>query len=128
MVSLARKIREIERHQGKFDLLLATGDLVTDGSSEAFGWCLDYLQNDEVRGGDASRAATRGLGFDPDRRILLPGNHDRFNRAWLGFQQVNTAFERAMQTPTAYPYVVGYRRRQTPKCPSGEFLNQVNQL
>jgi 3',5'-cyclic AMP phosphodiesterase CpdA len=78
MVSLARKIREIERHQGKFDLLLATGDLVTDGSSEAFGWCLDYLQNDEVRGGDASRAATRGLGFDPDRRILLPGNHDRF--------------------------------------------------
>ncbi|MGV7216184.1 metallophosphoesterase family protein [Bradyrhizobium sp. UFLA05-112] len=47
------------------------------------------------------------------RRLLLPGNHDRWTRSWAGFQEQGAAFERAFGLPSNYPYVVGLRRPGT---------------
>ncbi|MEY9543102.1 putative phosphodiesterase [Bradyrhizobium diazoefficiens] len=113
---LYQKIEKLERADGKFDLMLATGDLSTDGSRKAIMNALDFIREGELRNG-SSRAVTRGLNAGETRRILLPGNHDRFTRAWVGFQKPGTFFEETLGIPTQYPYVVGYRREGVPNVP-----------
>jgi Calcineurin-like phosphoesterase len=113
---LYQKIEKLERASGKFDLMLATGDLSTDGSRKAIMNALDFLRQSELRDG-SSRVATRGLNAGATRRILLPGNHDRFTRAWVGFQKPGTFFERTLGIPTEYPHAVGYRRQGVPNVP-----------
>jgi 3',5'-cyclic AMP phosphodiesterase CpdA len=81
----------VERADGEFDLMLATGDLSTDGSHKSIMNALDFMREGELRDG-GSRAVTRGLNAGKTRRILLPGNHDRFTRAWVGFQKPGTFF------------------------------------
>src|SRR5262249_37627171 len=90
LASLSREIEKIERKGSRIDVLLVTGDLATDGSPLSHELCLRYINNDWIEGGPASRAAWRALRVDAKRRILLPGNHDRFNRSWVGFQKPGT--------------------------------------
>lgn len=116
IVSLSRQVATLERQSGKFDLMLATGDLSTDGSSASLSNVLEYIQKEEVRDG-GPRIATRGLNADANRRILLPGNHDRYTRAWIGFQEQGSVFETTLQTQDKYPYVAGYRRPGAPNDP-----------
>lgn len=115
LTSLGRKVHEIQLQQGEFDVLLGTGDLSTDGSETALKLCLSFIQDRLV--GDEMRSELRGLGVNAERRILVPGNHDRFDRAWIGFQKPGKAFETLLETRTPYPYVVGCRRSGTPNVP-----------
>jgi hypothetical protein len=110
LVSLARHIDRLQRRNGAFDVLLATGDLCTDGSTDSLRTCLSYIADAEVRAGNPSQVYTIGLNADRSRRLMLPGNHDRWDRSWFGFQQQGAVFESALQLPTSYPYVVGLRR------------------
>lgn len=116
-VALAQALDRIQLNRGKFDIVLATGDLTTDGSEASFDTMLNFVQNDWFVDEDGRRSATRGLGATEQRRILLPGNHDRFTRSWAGIQTLSKAFENQLGTPTGYPYVVGYRRPELPNSP-----------
>jgi hypothetical protein len=108
------KLRSLSRAIQKtkpIDVLLATGDLSTDGSPLSLANCLEFIgTTTEITRGERNTPVVTGLGVDASRRILLPGNHDRFDRSWVGFQTLGAAFERRMQTLTKNPYVVGYRR------------------
>jgi len=113
LVALARQMDRLERLDGRFDAVLCTGDLATDGSPAALATCLSYIENEEVRAGEPSQAYTLGLNASAQRRLLLPGNHDRWTRKYAGFQVQGAAFERALGLPTEYPYVVGLRGQGT---------------
>lgn len=115
IVSLSRAFHRLQdTHQ--CDFVLATGDLTTDGSVGALRTAKEFIESDEItRGG---RTAVLGLGLRNNRRILVPGNHDRFTRSWIGFQVPSHRFEQELRTPRRYPYVVGFRKPGTSNDPS----------
>jgi hypothetical protein len=85
------------------------------------------IENELVHIGDPGRAVSLGLGFPPDRRIVIPGNHDRyFMRGPLRpFQVPNSLLERSFSGPASYPYVIGYRnaaRREDVTVPALAFF------
>jgi 3',5'-cyclic AMP phosphodiesterase CpdA len=107
--ALAVRVKFLEEQGGRFDLILGTGDLTTNGSSAALRTALEFLEKDEVRMGSPSRPIVEGLSADKSRRLLLPGNHDRYTRSWVPFQSRSDVFETVLGTSDRYPYVVGYR-------------------
>lgn len=108
---LAAHIREMENVQGPFDLVLATGDLSTNGLCGSLATVLEYLDKDTLYRGSPARLMTKGLRAGEGRRLLLPGNHDRFTRDWIPIQRQSDKFEKVLKTPNRYPYVVGFRPR-----------------
>lgn len=95
--------------QPKYDLLLVTGDLTTDGARGSFETVRDYIQSGSLSGENPKRIATFGLSAGPERRLLIPGNHDRFAGKFVPGQRLSGLFEEVLKTPWPYPYVVGYR-------------------
>jgi 3',5'-cyclic AMP phosphodiesterase CpdA len=110
LVSLARCVDRLQRQDEPADVFLVTGDLATDGSPKSLRTCLWYIEKDELRAGNPSQVYTIGLDAGPNRRVVLPGNHDRWDRSYFGFQVQGAVFERVLNLPTTYPYVVGLRR------------------
>nr|QEO74111.1 hypothetical protein [uncultured bacterium] len=104
--NLARVVRNLNPD---YDLVLATGDLTTDGSREAFETARQFIQSGSLSGGKSMRIATFGLSAGVGRRILLPGNHDRFGNELLAGQRSSSVFEEMLDTHKGYPYVVGFR-------------------
>jgi 3',5'-cyclic AMP phosphodiesterase CpdA len=98
------------------DILLVTGDVCTDGSSEALTTALEFIEEDRVYRGTPSRLATRGLNRAREQRVILPGNHDRYSGLPYGpMQRDNDNLEAIFNTPpnypdSTYPWSVGYRR------------------
>ena len=93
----------------RYDLLVATGDLTTDGTRASFETVLQYVQGGSIAGDNPMRIASYGLGASKSQRILLPGNHDRYAGKLVIGQRLDDEFERALETPRTYPYVVGFR-------------------
>jgi hypothetical protein len=110
--ALAAQIKDIERRSGKFDIVLGTGDLTTNGSEGAFKTVLNYLESEEISRGNPSRPITEGLAAGKPNRLLLPGNHDRYTRDWVPMQSRSNTFETVLKVKPleGYPYVRGYRR------------------
>ena len=101
--------RSIDSLQPRFDMLVATGDLTTDGSPGAFETVLQYVRSGPISGENKARIAAFGLNAGQGCRLLLPGNHDRFEGQTLP-RQINTnLFEKVLETPDNYPYVRGFR-------------------
>jgi 3',5'-cyclic AMP phosphodiesterase CpdA len=92
-----------------FDMVLATGDLTTDGRRASFETLLHYIQGGSVTGENPMRIAAFGLNAKKSRRLLIPGNHDRYEGAAVTGQRLSVLFEEVLGTPVNYPYVVGYR-------------------
>jgi len=112
LVGLAREIDALQFQDRKYDALLVTGDLSTDGSPESFSTGLSYIQSNVLAAGHPALPLTLGLNATPDRRLLLPGNHDRWDRSWFGFQRQGAVFENALNLNLPhpnYPYVRGLR-------------------
>jgi Calcineurin-like phosphoesterase len=99
----------VDSLQPPFDMLLATGDLTTDGSQGAFETVLQYIQSGPISGENKMRIATFGLSAGPRRRLLLPGNHDRFNGKTFPGERLSYSFEEILGTEKSYPYVRGFR-------------------
>ena len=95
----------------KYDLVLATGDLTTDGAKGSFETVKQYVQSGSLSGENPMRIATFGLHIGEGNRLLLPGNHDRYGGSVVPGQKATAVFEEVLKTPTLYPYVVGYRPR-----------------
>jgi len=92
-----------------FDMVLATGDLTTDGKRGSFETLRQYIQSGSVTGENPMRIAAYGLNAGKGRRLLIPGNHDRFEGKFVPGQRRSGLFEEVLDTPDHYPYVVGYR-------------------
>ena len=91
-------------------MLVATGDLTTDGSRESFETVLQYVQSGSVSGENPMRIAAYGLGASRSQRILVPGNHDRYAGQAALFrvgEDSRRGFEQVLETPKLLP---AYRR------------------
>lgn len=97
----------------KYDLVLVTGDLTTDGAKGSFETALQYIQSGPLSGGNPMRIALFGLSASAGNRLLIPGNHDRFGNRAIPGQIASRTFEEVLETPPSYPYVVGYRPHQS---------------
>jgi 3',5'-cyclic AMP phosphodiesterase CpdA len=93
----------------EFDMVLATGDLTTDGRRGSFETVRQYIQSGSLSGENPMRIAAYGLNAGKGRRLLIPGNHDRFEGKFVTGQRLSGLFEEMLKTPVHYPYVVGYR-------------------
>jgi 3',5'-cyclic AMP phosphodiesterase CpdA len=113
--SFAVKVKLLEEARGAFDVILASGDLTTDGSEGACSTVIKFVEQKEYRKGNPTRPIVEGLGADKGRRILLPGNHDRYTRSLVPTQEHSNIYENVLGTPNDYPYVVGYRRPGAPQ-------------
>ncbi|MGH9871196.1 MAG: metallophosphoesterase family protein [Pyrinomonadaceae bacterium] len=93
------------------DLLLATGDISTDGAGESFEVAREFIESKEIQRGTPDRLVTVGLGMNRDRRIIVPGNHDRYAKeSRVPYQNPTSALEAAFQSRNNYPYAVAFRR------------------
>ncbi len=97
------------------DVMVGTGDLTTSGDEPALDTVRRFIDDAKVYQGSAGRFAVDGLDRKGAGRLLLPGNHDRYNRSWLPGQTHSDRFERVLNTPKQYPYVVGF----SPQVPGG---------
>lgn len=105
--SLASKLRDL---RPRYDLVLATGDLTTNGACGAFETVLKYIQRGALSRENEKRMYMFGLSAGVGARLLVPGNHDRYGEdKLLPGQRKSSIFEEVLKTPKAYPYVVGYR-------------------
>jgi hypothetical protein len=95
--------------QPRYDALVATGDLTTDGARESFETVLQYFQSGSITGANPMRIAAYGLKASRFQRVLLPGNHDRYAAKEIPGQRLDFTCEEILQIPCRYPYMLGYR-------------------
>ncbi|SEP41542.1 3',5'-cyclic AMP phosphodiesterase CpdA [Rhodospirillales bacterium URHD0017] len=95
--------------QPEFDVLVATGDLTTDGKRGSFETVLQYVQGGSISGENKMRISLFGLGAGRDRRLLLPGNHDRFEGKLIPGQRLSRLFEDTLGTTYPYPYLKAFQ-------------------
>jgi hypothetical protein len=100
--------------QPRVDLLVATGDLTTDGKRGSFETLLQFVQGGPVSGENKQRIAIFGLNAGPANRLLLPGNHDRYAGEFIPGQRLSNTFEQVLGTPYPYPYLRAFRPANQP--------------
>lgn len=101
--------RTVDALSPAFDVLAATGDLTTDGTRGSFETVLQYIRSGSISGENKMRTAVFGMNAGKARRLLLPGNHDRYGGAKIGRQRISSTFEDVLGTSRKYPYVCGFR-------------------
>lgn len=93
----------------KFDLLIGTGDISTDGSEQSLRNAKEFIQEETFRCRQG-RVLCDGLNMKPERCFIIPGNHDRYG-GHLPAQGRSEMFETVFGRPRqGYPCVRGYRR------------------
>lgn len=105
------KLLDFEREEKKIDIVLATGDITTDGTKAALETARKYFEQDQVRD-EYDRLIIDGLGLSAAQRLVVPGNHDRYNGKFLTRQTQNTNLEEIFEIEQRDFYVVGYRPAQ----------------
>jgi 3',5'-cyclic AMP phosphodiesterase CpdA len=93
----------------RYHMLVATGDLTTNGARGAFETALAFLQRGTTSTTNQMRIAYYGLSAGVGNRLLVPGNHDRFGDKLLPGQHQSPLFEEVLGTTRRYPYPVGFR-------------------
>ncbi|MBD0369707.1 MAG: metallophosphoesterase [Pyrinomonadaceae bacterium] len=108
--ALSRAFRLIQHPRwGKpIEVLMATGDISTDGSTKALYTALTFIECQAITDVNGKPLAT-GLNKQHHQRLVLPGNHDRYTATWLPKQVSSKELENIFSTPVKYPYVRGYR-------------------
>ncbi|MEM9655613.1 MAG: metallophosphoesterase [Actinomycetota bacterium] len=85
-------------------LLIVSGDVTTDGASGSLRSAKAYLDQTQYSTPDRQYPIPC-LGWPQDRRIVVPGNHDRYDGRWFPRQVESVAFEAALELPSYYPFV-----------------------
>src|SRR6185369_16311485 len=100
---LSRELLRIQHPMwGKdIDVLIATGDISTDGSKDALQTALGFIENQEVRD-DHGVLITHGLDKQRHQRLVLPGNHDRFTATWFPQQVSSRELESVFKIGKSY--------------------------
>jgi len=107
VAALGEKFDEFATAGRHIDLTIATGDITTDGAPNSFRTALSFIEGDDVPTGNSD--TVKGLRAVAGKRIVIPGNHDRYSGNWLPLQGRLKEFEVAFKPPQAYPHTVGYR-------------------
>lgn len=115
-----RKIDNLSFNVSKFeaegkgvDIFAVTGDVSTNGLLPALNTAREFIETSGgIYKGTPRRLKTEGLGADPGKRLIVPGNHDRYNYngSFLPYQQPIDSLEKAFEIEQLYPYVIGYRQ------------------
>ena len=88
----------------RFDHLLVTGDVSTDGAQDSLRTARSWIQQDEFFRLSANRLRAYGLSSSDDETTIIPGNHDRYGRFPLQGRQRH--FEQIFGEPDGgYPYI-----------------------
>jgi 3',5'-cyclic AMP phosphodiesterase CpdA len=120
LFTFARTILTRRLAEGLEDVVIATGDISTDGTERSLEIAKTFF--DQAMVYENGRLATYGLALPKHRRLILPGNHDRYGRFLVPYESsANRALERVFDLKDEYPYVVGYRRAehwQNPNAPT----------
>lgn len=117
--ALSAKVAELILIGSKPDVLIATGDITTNGSETSLGTAIEFIRSEEIRRGKSNRLVTEGLNYDEKSSLIIPGNHDRYaDPRLLPLQQPNRLLEEKFNIGYAYPYVVGFRQ--------GDYRQDIN--
>ncbi len=93
------------------ELIVATGDLSTDGTRQSLATVRTFVEANEVRIGPTQRLITYGLAAPVTQHLFLPGNHDRFEGpVWIQQTAKNINLEEVFSSDPKYPYLCGYRK------------------
>lgn|GEM_PF-2173514 len=84
------------------DVLIVSGDLTTDGSPGAIESAEDYLSSASIK--EPGGGWLAGLDWPLGRRVIIPGNHDRYGGSIVPGQRPSDAFETQLGLPNSYPY------------------------
>jgi 3',5'-cyclic AMP phosphodiesterase CpdA len=99
----------VARLQPGFDLVVATGDLTADGAKGSFETVKQYVSGGSISGENKMRLSLFGLDAGRDKRLLLHGNHDRFEGEWFPGQRRSSLFEKVLETTYPYPYLAAFQ-------------------
>jgi 3',5'-cyclic AMP phosphodiesterase CpdA len=111
---LSQKFTEFRMQGRSPEFLVITGDVTTDGSAGAMNTAKLFVEQDIVKGAGTRKEIKldqkliNGLNIPYRRRIVVPGNHDRYAGGLRPVQRPSFELENAFRTPKEYPYVVGY--------------------
>lgn len=120
LYTFARTLLTHRLTNGLEDLIVATGDISTDGAVKSLSIAKEFFDSQRVH--EDGRFVTWGLAA-PKRRVILPGNHDRYGDTLLPYELAqNRELERVFEIEDKYPYVVGYKRRGENGNPAGPAL------
>jgi 3',5'-cyclic AMP phosphodiesterase CpdA len=108
--ALGHKFDDLRRCGKQVDLVIVTGDISTDGSKESLETALNFIEKNDIYQGEPRRLVAKGLGIGHDQRIVIPGNHDRYDGGLLPVQKASSALEIVFKTPEQYPYAVGFQK------------------
>lgn len=94
------------------DIIIATGDISTDGTVVGLKLAKSFFDRSMIH--ENGRLACYGLGRPNQRRLIIPGNHDRYGDYFLPYESAtNRSLEEIFELRDEYPYAVGYRREET---------------
>jgi predicted phosphodiesterase len=106
---LARAIITQRASEGDDDVLVATGDISTDGTSDSLAIAREFIDRGTIY--ENGRLVSAGLATSRNQRIILAGNHDRYGDDFLPYESAtNRTLESVFQIKDEYPYIVGFRR------------------
>lgn len=102
-------------HQKQIDLVIVTGDVTTEGSPEALKAALEFIEAEDIYRYTPQRRVLRGLNAKAANRIVIPGNHDRYEGHYkpVPQQRGNNLLEEVFGSSQTYPFAVAYRRSGT---------------
>jgi 3',5'-cyclic AMP phosphodiesterase CpdA len=105
----ARTIFTQRASEGNEDILIATGDVSTDGTNRSLEIAKEFIEKGSVY--EHGRLVSGGLAADRGQRIIVAGNHDRYGNWFLPYEsETNRTLESVFQIRDQYPYLVGFRR------------------
>lgn len=106
--ALAGEFRKLRRWG--LDVVIATGDISTDGTVGSLETARRFLESEVIYEYPPRRLIGHGLGIEPKKCLVIPGNHDRYSEGLVPQQTGFTAFEAVFSEPEGgYPFVVGYQ-------------------
>lgn len=104
--ALAGEFRKFRRWG--LDVVVATGDISTDGDIGSLETARKFLETDRIYEYPPRRLLGRGLALEPERCLIVPGNHDRYGQGPVPLQTGFLSFESVFSEPDeGYPYVIG---------------------
>jgi len=105
---------------GLEDVIVATGDISTDGTEKSLRIAKEFFDSPRVY--EDGRHVAWGLAA-PKHSVILPGNHDRYGDTFLAYESAqNRELEKVFEIEDKYPYVVGYRRPEENENPADPTL------
>jgi len=104
--ALAQTLYDLQRTGTQIDITMVTGDISTDGSKESLQTALNFIGEADIH--RQGRLISKGLAAPAGKRVVIPGNHDRYSTGLIPIQTGSTNLEDVFHAPQKYPYAMGF--------------------